>query len=56
VGSHISRRTIRRIVNAHYKRKWKSMDRVKLTPESAKARLDFARNWIRDIEKLKRVC
>ena len=50
-----SRRTIRRVVHTHFKRKWKAMDRPKLDKERAKARLQWCLAWLPDIEELLQV-
>ncbi|CAG9955436.1 unnamed protein product [Clonostachys rosea f. rosea IK726] len=52
VDTRVSKSTVRRVVRTHYKRKWKAMDRVELTPESARIRLQWARYWLPRIEDL----
>jgi transposase len=52
VGSGVSSRTIRRIVQRHFRRKWKVMKRPKLTAEHARIRLHWAQAWLADIEEL----
>lgn len=54
-GGRVSRRMIRRVVHTFFKRKWKALDRPRLTPERAKARLQWCKVWIHHIDKLIRV-
>jgi transposase len=39
LGGHISRSTIRRVIRLHYGRKWKAMQRIPLSKETARQRL-----------------
>ncbi|CAG9952817.1 unnamed protein product [Clonostachys rosea f. rosea IK726] len=52
VDTRVSKSTVRRVVRTHYKRKWKAMDRIELTPENARIRLQWARYWLPKIEEL----
>ena len=51
----ISRLTLRQVLHKHFKRKWIAIIRPKLTEKHAKARLQFARYWIQNLEELLRV-
>ena len=55
VGPHVSISTIRRIVRKEWRRKWRSVRRIKLTPEIAAKRLRFARQWLPRVDELKMV-
>jgi hypothetical protein len=55
VDTRVSKSTVRRVVRTHYKRKWKAMDRIELTPENARIRLQWARYWLPKIEELMEV-
>ncbi|KAF7563680.1 hypothetical protein G7046_g460 [Stylonectria norvegica] len=52
VNGKVSRWTIRRVVRAYFKRKWKAMDRPKLDKERAKNRLSWCQEWLPKIEEL----
>lgn len=52
----VSRSTIRRVIRQHYKRKWRSLQRIPLSPETARKRLQFARYWKENEDELMQVC
>ncbi|KAJ9413025.1 hypothetical protein QL093DRAFT_2527090 [Fusarium oxysporum] len=41
LGGHISRTTIRRVIRLHYGRKWRAMQRIPLSKETARQRLSW---------------
>jgi transposase len=45
-------RTLRRVMHGYFHRKWKAIDRIPLTKEVAKSRLEFARYWLPRLEEL----
>jgi beta-xylosidase len=51
LGVNISRSTIRRAVRLHYGRKWKAMQRIPLSNETAKQRLHWCQGWKDEIEE-----
>lgn len=51
----VSRSTIRRAIHDHYKRKWRSKQRIPLSPQTARKRLHFAQYWKDHQEELMRV-
>lgn len=51
----VSRRTIRRIIQHDWKRKWRSKQRIPISAETAAQRLSFARGWMPDCEELMEV-
>jgi hypothetical protein len=55
VDGKVSKSTIRRVVHKHYKHKWKSMQRIPISKETARKRLQFSEAWIEDIEELMEV-
>ena len=55
VGPHVSTSTIRRIVRKEWRRKWRSIRRIQLTPEIAAERLRFARTWLPRVNELNTV-
>jgi transposase len=52
----VSRQTIRRVVRKVFGRKWKAMERPKLTAAIARERLDWCRFWLPRVEGLVQVC
>lgn len=56
LGGHISRTTIRRVIRYHYGRKWRAMQRIPLSKETARQRLSWCQAWREDIEELLEVC
>lgn len=52
LGEQISRSTIRRVIRYHYGRKWKAMQRIPLSKETARQRLSWCQGWREDIEQL----
>lgn len=51
----VSRSTIRRVIQQYYRRKWRSLERIPLSEETAKKRLDFARYWKENVQELMQV-
>lgn len=56
VGAPISRTTLRRVIRLHYGRKWRAMQRIPLSKETARQRLSWCQAWMEDIEELIEVC
>lgn len=52
LGGNISRTTIRRVIRYHYGRKWRAMQRIPLSKETARQRLSWCQAWKEDIEEL----
>jgi len=52
VGGKVSRSTIKRIVRTYYGRKWRAMQRIPLSKETAAQRLSWAQAWREDIDEL----
>ena len=52
LGGKISRTTIRRVIRYHYGRKWRAMQRIPLSRETARQRLLWCQAWKEDIEEL----
>jgi transposase len=55
MGGRVSKSTIRRVLNEKWKCKWKAMNRIPISRECSKVRLDFAQGWIPDIDELMEV-
>ncbi|KAG7404524.1 Transposable element Tc1 transposase [Fusarium oxysporum f. sp. raphani] len=51
-GGEISRTTLRRVIRYHYGRKWRAMQRIPLSAETARQRLSWCQAWKEDIEEL----
>jgi transposase len=56
LGGQVSRTTIRRVIRIHYGRKWRAMQRIPLSQETARSRLLWCQAWREDIEQLLEVC
>ena len=54
-GGHVSYKTIKRAVRSVFSRKWKALERPKITKEAAARRLRFARTWLPRVEELIKV-
>jgi transposase len=52
MGGRVSKSTIRRCLRKDWARKWKAMERIPLTKETAAQRLEFARYWMPIIDEL----
>jgi transposase len=52
----VSSRTIRRFVRAYYGRKWKAVERPKITKEHARIRLQFCEFWLPRVHELIQAC
>jgi transposase len=52
LGGRISRSTLRRAIRLHYGRKWKAMQRIPLSKETARQRLQWCLGWRDDIDEL----
>ena len=48
----VTRRTIQRYMSKEFSRKWRSKDRIPLSKETAKLRLQFARYWKPRVDEL----
>lgn len=55
MGGRVSKRTIRRTLQSHWRRKWKSMQRIPISAETARERLSWAQGWLPDVEELMEV-
>jgi transposase len=55
MGGRVSRKTIYRIVQSKWKRKWKAMRRIPISAECAKIRLTWAQGWRDDVHELMEV-
>ncbi|SCO84857.1 uncharacterized protein FRV6_08984 [Fusarium oxysporum] len=51
-GGEISRTTIRRVIRYHYGRKWRAMQRIPLSRETARQRFLWCQAWREDIDEL----
>lgn len=51
----VTRRTIRRCISKEFSRKWRSKERIPLSKETAKLRLQFARYWKPRVKELIKV-
>jgi transposase len=52
LGGQISRSTIRRVIRLHYGRKWKAIQRIPLSKETARQRLSWCQGWKDEIDEL----
>lgn len=55
MGGRVSLRTIQRIVRRYYGRKWKAMQRIPISKETAKIRLRWVQAWKDDMDELMEV-
>lgn len=55
VGGKVSKSTLRRTLQQHFRRKWRSKNRIYLSPITAKKRLEFARLWMPNVQDLIKV-
>ena len=55
LGGQISRTTIKRIVRTFYGRKWRAMQRIPISKETAKERLQWAEGWAGEEDELMEV-
>jgi transposase len=56
LGTQVSQLTIRRTIRRHYGRKWRAMQRIPLSKETARTRLSWCQAWKPNIEELLEVC
>ncbi|KAM6513324.1 hypothetical protein FALCPG4_18936 [Fusarium falciforme] len=49
---NVSKRTLQRRLQGHWRRKWRSKRRIALSEDDAKERLEFAEYWIPRIDEL----
>ncbi|KAJ0126857.1 N-acetylgalactosamine-6-sulfatase [Fusarium oxysporum f. sp. albedinis] len=50
LGLDVSIRTLKRRLQSHWRRKWRSKRRIKLSEEDAKARLKYCEFWLRHLD------
>jgi hypothetical protein len=56
MGGRVCRRTIRRAIRKVWGRKWRSMQWIPISKETAAKQLSFAEGWLPDIIELIEVC
>jgi transposase len=52
MNGQVSRRTLQRALQKEFRRKWKAINRIPLSEETAASRLSFARAWKDNVEEL----
>ncbi|KAI8401452.1 hypothetical protein FOFC_18321 [Fusarium oxysporum] len=56
LGLDVSIRTLKRRLQSHWRRKWRSKRRIKLSEEDAKARLKHCEFWLRHLDDYIQIC